>query len=59
MTKAVCIGFCGVVTVRRKWIEHKCCHCKGLLAKYHLQLQPSTHGPVKYEGGTEVLGYAT
>jgi hypothetical protein len=59
---AVLIGFCGVRTVRRKWIEHSCSKCGELLAKYHPALQPSTHGKVRHDmqpdGETEVIAYA-
>jgi len=53
--KAVCIGFCGFTTVRKKWIEHYCPNCRELLVKYHPLMQPSTHGPVRSGlGETEV-----
>ena len=60
---AVCLStFCGVATVRKKWVEHTCSSCGGLLVKYHPGLQPSNRGHVRRtmqpEGGTKVIAYA-
>jgi len=59
---AVVVGFCGVRTVRRKWVEHTCEKCGELLVRYHPASQPSTHGKVirdmQPEGQTEVIAYA-
>lgn len=62
MCLAVCLGFLKVRTIRKKWIEHTCSNpARGaVLARYHLKVLPSTHGPTPMsEGGvTEVIAYA-
>jgi len=56
---ALCIAS-GLRTIREKYVEHTCSKCGGLLAIYHTPLQPSSHGPIKREGGgeTEVIAFA-
>ena len=45
--------------VQGEWTEHTCPNCGLVLAKYHSYLRYTRNGPVRVEGGTEVIAFAS
>jgi hypothetical protein len=45
--------------IQGEWIEHTCPNCGSVLAKYHSYLRYKREGPIKVQGGTEVIAFAS